>query len=352
MVLSYVCLYGGVMLNKKTMVAAALEKDIGHGIILPGEMIPSRAQLMRRFNCSRTVVERAVAELTLRGVLAGKQGKGTFVTGAGIPQNIVPIQRIFAISSYYAKSFRQPFTCLLLDSSDLGLPVEFIPNDRADAEAERLCQPDALNIFINSGYEELPVMHYLKSRHIPMLVINREFDGFDRIYTDILAGFRAGVEFLENSSDAPLYVIGRTAQLKYPYQSFRQMNFFRACAEHSVTVYPENIFILPFENIAEDMKTLRNVFRRSPCRVAVLNSDLSQPVIDLAVAENREPGKDFFMLGFEYLADLADIPGVAMIRQKYDVFYEELKSFIANYGKCEYASLNSAIPPELIVCGK
>ena len=336
------------MLNKKMTVAAALEQDIADGRLLPGDMIPSRAQLMRRFHCSRSVVERAISDMTERGLLAGRQGKGTFVLSSCAAQKY-PIRRVYAVSSYYAKGFKQSFTCLLLDSRDLGLPVEFIPLDRADAECETLCQEDALIVFINPDYEQLPLMHYLKSRHIQLLVINREFDGFNRIVTDIFSGFLDGLEYLESLPGETVSVIGREMQLKYPYQIFRQMYFFRACAEKKMQVNRENVLFLPFKNVAKEITAAEQIFKHLPARIAILNSDLIEPLINFATARGLVPGRDFFVLGFEYLAPVADIPGIAMLRQKYDDFYDKLKEFIAAGGNNCDEPFVLTIPPELII---
>ena len=336
------------MLKKKVIVLSALEKDIADGTIAPGEMIPSRAQLMRRFHCSRSVVERAVADLTARGILTGKQGKGTFVSVAHETENI-PIRKIYAVSSYYVRSFNQKITCLLLDSNDLGLPVEFIPSDRADAECETLCQSDALVLFINPDYEQLPLMHYLKSRHIPLLLINREFDGFNRICTDCLSGFRAGLAVLDNIPGAPLAVIGRECMIKYPYQASRLVNFFRACAENGIRIPEENFLISQFDDPDEEIREAERLFSDRPARIAVLNSDLTEPLVNFAVSKDLQPGKDFHLLAFEYRDPLADTPGIIMIRQRYDAFYDELKRFIPEYSKHYSGDFQLFVEPEIIV---
>ena len=56
------------MLSKKDIVVSALHQEILSGKYACGTKIPSRTQLMRRFHCSRTVIERAVEELTAAGL--------------------------------------------------------------------------------------------------------------------------------------------------------------------------------------------------------------------------------------------------------------------------------------------
>jgi DNA-binding GntR family transcriptional regulator len=60
-------------------VAADLRKQISDGKIRVGEPIPSAAKLQERYNVSSTVVQRAINELRMEGLLQGQPGKGVFV---------------------------------------------------------------------------------------------------------------------------------------------------------------------------------------------------------------------------------------------------------------------------------
>ncbi len=56
-----------------------LYKDISSGVFKVGDLIPTEAVLMKRYNTSRTTVRRAIASLVEEGVIVGKRGKGSFV---------------------------------------------------------------------------------------------------------------------------------------------------------------------------------------------------------------------------------------------------------------------------------
>lgn len=335
------------MLNKKEIVVSTLKQDIYSGKYACGEKIPSRNQLMRRFHCSRTVIERAIDELTSGGLLCGRQGWGTFVCRE--PEKKRQIRRLNVVSPYDAKSFRSPFTCLLLNSATLNIPLEVIPLDRAESEAELLCQHDSLTVFINPRYEQLSLMNHLKIRNIPLIVINREFDGFDRIYTDTLTGFRQAVSSMEKISDAPWAVISREVQLEYPYLSQRQLAFFRSATESGIAISPENILITGFQDIETDIRSAAKLFRQLPVKIAVLTVDLAIPLFNLANSMGLQCGKEYHLLIFEYHQQLAGIPGVVMIRQKYDEFYNELLRYLNIVTLPGKTPFIRAVPPEIII---
>ena len=334
------------MLSKKDIVLKTLLDELNSGKLQPGDFIPSRNQLMRRFHCSRTVIEKAVARLTEMGRLAGRQGKGTIVRQAPEDQ-MQNIRRVNVISPYDAKSFRSPFSCLLLNPELMPVPVEMIPVGRAEAECENLCQSDALTVFINPGYGQLAVMNFLKSRQIPQLLINREFDGFDRIYTDTLSGFRQGLEKLNALSDAPLSLIALEPELQIPYQTPRLLSFYRALTESRTPFIPENTVFISQADIENGLKAAEKIFTRLPAKIAVVNSDLILPVINLAGTYGLVAGKDYYLLAFEYLTAVCNMPGVVMIRQRYDIFFEELKRFLALCNTPGRPVFISAVPPEI-----
>ncbi|MGC8507320.1 MAG: GntR family transcriptional regulator [Thiomonas sp.] len=57
-----------------------ITRGLQHGDWKPGELIPSEADLARRFGVSQGTVRKAVDELAAEGLLLRRQGRGTFVS--------------------------------------------------------------------------------------------------------------------------------------------------------------------------------------------------------------------------------------------------------------------------------
>lgn len=335
------------MISKRAIVREILYREICEKRLLPGDKIPSRNQLMRRFHCSRTVVERALAELTAMGILSGRQGLGTFVTEFSFETG--NISRINVVSSYDAVSFRSALSCMLLNFNDLEIPLESIPADRAEAEMETLCTPGALAVYINPGFELLSLMNFLRIRNVPQIIINREFDGFDRICTDTLAGFREGIGYLQKVSDAPLSVVARQPHISIPFQTPRLLSFYRACAELGVPVREKNSFFFPKSVRDAEKVDFSEIFRVLPAKIAVCSYEFTLPLLGFARQNGLIPGKDFHLLAFEYTQELAKTENIALIRQKYDAFYDELLRYLPICHLKDRPEFVSVIPPELII---
>lgn len=93
---------GGVALWRQ--IAERLKADIRTGTWAQGERLPAEAALAERFGVNRHTVRRAVAELASQGLLAARQGRGTFVATAPISYPIGTRTRFSEILSRQARS--------------------------------------------------------------------------------------------------------------------------------------------------------------------------------------------------------------------------------------------------------
>lgn len=68
--------------------AESIEQQINNGIWKKGQPIPSERELCKQYNVSRITVRSAIDELVRQGKLEKIQGKGTFILGKSIVQNL------------------------------------------------------------------------------------------------------------------------------------------------------------------------------------------------------------------------------------------------------------------------
>ncbi|MBL8134026.1 MAG: GntR family transcriptional regulator, partial [Anaerolineae bacterium] len=59
------------------------------GVWLPGDQLPSEAELCEMFNVSRTVIRQALQDLTHEGLITRRKGKGSFVAERKIREQLV-----------------------------------------------------------------------------------------------------------------------------------------------------------------------------------------------------------------------------------------------------------------------
>ena len=66
-----------------------LRKEFGSDQYPPGSIIPSELHMMERFGVSRSTVRRAIQELEIAGLVVRKQGKGTFIAGPKLEDDLL-----------------------------------------------------------------------------------------------------------------------------------------------------------------------------------------------------------------------------------------------------------------------
>lgn len=73
---------GHGMARLSQRVAARLEQEIREGVLVPGERLPTEAQLCERFGASRPSIREALGALKGRGLVRSRRGSGTYVAEA------------------------------------------------------------------------------------------------------------------------------------------------------------------------------------------------------------------------------------------------------------------------------
>lgn len=68
-----------------------LSSRIAAGTLMPGSRIPTEEELIREYGVSRTTVRRAIQELERRGLIEIRRGRGTFVRGAKLAQELTAL---------------------------------------------------------------------------------------------------------------------------------------------------------------------------------------------------------------------------------------------------------------------
>src|SRR5438128_8959883 len=64
---------------KHTQLFEAINRAIEKGAFVPGQRLPTEAELMQQYGVSRTTVTRTLRDLEHRGVIWRRRGSGTFV---------------------------------------------------------------------------------------------------------------------------------------------------------------------------------------------------------------------------------------------------------------------------------
>ncbi|MBR2642162.1 MAG: GntR family transcriptional regulator [Lentisphaeria bacterium] len=339
------------MLRKSSALADLLIREIEQGHWQPGMRIPSRNALTLKYQCSRTTVERAVAQLTAAGYLTSSKGSGTFAASA-VPSAKTGIRHVYLLSSFDIRSSADFAAETLFNRADLGVPVDWVRPEQFEIYFEKIARPGNAVIWIMPFPEYLYFMRCLADRHIPQLLINREYLKYDRVCTDAEAGIREGLSWLLIESGREMAVVMRRAGMDIPYQFARTAAFYKLALELGAHLPAEWIFEDDMQDIARATEEIGACLfgGRNPARgIFVMDCRMAVPLLVCARGYGLQPGRDFRMLTFDYVAELDGTPGVAMMRQPYDRFLAESRRWLERCADCDRPVFSALCKTELIV---
>ncbi len=338
------------MISKTSAVEQKIVEYIASGQYGTGKKIPSRNRLAEKLGCSRTTVERAVARLVQSGYLAGEKGSGTRVISASPSKGIKEI-RIVSSSADSPDWFS--FSELMLSNDFGNLRVRWIKAAEAAENFEALSAPGGAVVWVMPGEELIMLMDRLRLKKIPQILINREYRDFDCIVTDSRSSIREGLSWLLIEAGREIAFVCRRASTDYPYLHSRIISFYETALELGAHLGADSIFSRDYTDIPEEMEEIggRIWGKSQPVSgIFVMNQDLALPLVMTGRRYGFTPGKDYFLLCFDEPKELIQQNGVAMMRQPFRLFPQELMRWLKLVVKNQDGdhSFVSALKTELI----
>lgn len=198
-------------------IARDIQVGIAKGIWKPGQVLPTRTELMRRFSVARATVDRAIEFLGQSGSLESRQGAGTYVReqarlwqvaviGSPLPAQDLPVDTARITSYGYAQLAN--------------------PSVRA-----ALARCDGL-LWNRPEENAVEWLRELAGR-VPQVLINRAIEGFVCVSTDHRGAYRAITGERLDLLPASRPVFLRTAERQSLVTRYREAGFVDACRERN-----------------------------------------------------------------------------------------------------------------------
>lgn len=339
-------------MNKSQMLQDMILNEVRAGRYRPGEPIPSRNQLCRKYNCSRNTVERAITALKQKGSLVSNQGGTTRVAAPPEVQTPGMPAKLFVVSGgmtheYSDRSIRELFFPDLESSID----VRVIRESTLLRYMDIVAHPGAAVIWVMPEIASLWAMRHLDHSGVPQLLINRNYPNCNYAATDTAASIREGMIWLRETAGTDCAMISGCADLSMPYLADRLIAFYESSAALSIPLSPERLHVFPVRDLpAQVSETGRDLFAsgRPPRGIVVLDSRLTVPLVTIGHMYGMTPGRDYFLLTFDYHPELDKYSGIGMLRQQYGKLYLESQRWLCEGYARRGELFRSAIPAELV----
>ena len=338
-------------MNKSQMLQDMILNEICSGHWKPGDPIPSRNQLCRKYKCSRNTVERAVLSLKQRGVLISNQGGATRVSSHSARQTAAGLSDLFVVAGNPHEHFERSIRELFFPDLESSINVRSIRENDLLRHMDIVSRPGSAMIWVTPSVDSLWFMAHLERVNVPQLLINRTYLHYNFAGTDAAASIRKGMEWLRGIAGPECALVSGCADLARPYLAERLIAFYETAAVLDLTLRPEFIQVMPIRDLPAQVAEIGSRLfgpGNNPRGIVVLDSRLTVSLVTLGHTYGKTPGRDYFLLTYDFLPELCKYEGIGMLRQQNEKLYLESQRWLLDGYAEKRLPFHSAIPADLI----
>ena len=325
-------------MHKSQMLQDMILNEICSGHWKPGDPIPSRNQLCRKYKCSRNTVERAVSSLKQRGVLVSNQGAATRVSSHSGRRAAAGPSELFVVSGNLHEHSERAIRELFFPDLESSINVRAIRETDLLRHMDIVSRPGTAMIWVTPAVDSLWFMAHLERANVPQLLINRNYLHYNFAGTDSLASIRKGVEWLRSVAGPECALVSGIA-------------FYETAAVLNMSMRPEHIQVMPIQDLPAQISEIGSRLFASgntPAGIVVLDSRITVSLVTLGHTYGKAPGRDYYLLTYDFLPELCKYDGIGMLRQQNEKLYLESQRWLLDGYAEKHLPFHSAIPADLI----
>ena len=337
-------------MNKSQMLEKAILTELKERNAKKNDIIPSRNQLALKYKCSRTTVERAIDSLKKQGFLSSVQGAPTRVLdlAARRTETITDLWLIAPeLEVYTPARIREMF----LPGMEEEIAIHTVSDDALLKQLDLLTSPGAALVWLMPKVNSIGMIDFFRKKNIPQLLINRDYSHYAYACTDTYESIREGLSWLMIESGRNLALVTKRPNLAQPYLAERLLAFYENSLKLGANLEPGALHIRSFADIPREMSEVGlQLFGSAACPrgIVVLDSALTLPLVTCGLVYGKHPGKDYYLLTYDVVPELANYAGIGMMRQQDEKLFLETKRWIIENFASTRQNFVSRIKTELI----
>ena len=342
-------------MNKSQMLQDMILNEICSGHWNPGDPIPSRNQLCRKYKCSRNTVERAVSALKKSGCLISNQGGTTRVAPQTRRKSPQEPSELFVISGSFHEHSERSIRELFFPDLESVINIRVIRESDLLRHMDAVARPGTAVIWVTPAVSSLWFMAHLERTNVPQLLINRRYFHYNFAGTDTSASIRTGLEWLRKNAGRDCALVSGCADLAMPYLSERLIAFYEAAAGLNMTPREAGILVRPILDLPAQVSEIGSRLFASdspPDGIVILDSRLTVPLVTVGHMYGKTPGHDYYLLTYDFHPELFKYDGIGMLRQQNEKLYLESQRWLREGYAEKRAPFHSSIPAELIAASR
>lgn len=290
-------------------------QHIRDGSLLPGQSIPSEAQLAQLHGVSNITARRVLNELKRQGLVVRQRGRGSFVAdpklcSAASTEDMHRVTLIFPMDNQFTKAAELIATLFtLLQKHGHYLSVQF-SNDSEQNEARLLEQAiaekvDGILFYPVSSWSNTELVLKIKAKGIPMVLIDRAHavGGFPTVVHDNVKGGRLLTHYLLSKGyDSIVFVsnheLSHATSIRDRYQGYVS-----AMLEAGKTIDDVRSIFIPDDASQEEYANLIQMLQQGagPMALMCMSDPVAISLMQVMADNDLRVPEDVAMTGFDNL---------------------------------------------------
>jgi DNA-binding LacI/PurR family transcriptional regulator len=253
--------------------------------LMPGDKLPTEADLCRQFGWSRPTIGRALNELAQEGILTRVQGSGTYVAEKKALERPFRIM-ISDIALSPENAYSGPiFAGIREIAAQEGIDIAYY-HEVAIPSPEAILNSNADGVLLLAPQvEDIPTILKLKEtgKAVVAMALRSRFGGIATVCTDNLGGMKQAVKYLTTLGHRRIALI--TPGLTSSDVQERIMGFNQGCFEAGIQVDPSYLLIFVNQIGNSVLEAWFNHLTQPPTAI-ICNGSLAFPIQHLLWSRN------------------------------------------------------------------
>ncbi|MCH2206393.1 MAG: GntR family transcriptional regulator [Lentisphaerales bacterium] len=299
-----------------------ISKDIRDGVYPPGTKLPTRMNMMEKYNIARASIDKVIRQLVEEGLLSSTQGSGTYVLDTRNSEPHLYIVLNTEKECEEANAFHNKLSMMLANvSKDLKHTIVG-SKDFEKNFSEVLQNNRSRVIWSRPSIKSYGYIASLYKAGTPQILVNRPIPAYNFVTTDTRQAIKGVFEHVKSENDAArMGLIVPSLDLEESFLAEREVYFHQMVFEYG--------FSLAYMGRTNDKSTkeILPVIREALDRVEEMDY-LFVPdfymvpfVISLADERGIKIGKDLNVITIDWNEDLGG-NGIICIKQEWDSMFQ------------------------------
>jgi DNA-binding transcriptional regulator YhcF (GntR family) len=320
-----------------------ISKDILDGVYPAGSKMPTRMELMEKYQIARASADKVIRQLVKEGILRSSQGSGTYVVDLKLNAPHIYVVLNTDIECAEANSFHTKLASMLSDLPP-NLKHSLIGSKDFEKHFSAILQnPSSRVIWSRPSIKAYNFIASLDRANIPQMLINRPLQSFNFVTTNTRQALYDTFSIIKTQFDSPrLGLIAPPLNLDEPFLAEREVYFHQMVYEFGGSM---NFMARSQGKSAIDiMEVTRLALDKIDQLDYLFVPDFSMmPFVIALITERKiELGKDLQLISIDW-QELDE--GLICIKQDWDSMFKQAIDWIS----CpQLEKVQLFIPPEII----